>query len=536
MIRSIKWLLLLIALLLSPLFAPGVHAQTINAASCSESAVASALASINTDGTTVVVPLGDCVWTTALSYTQTNSFTLQGAGAISGTGVQASVTGTGTDLTTLEDNVQANACMLCITTLSGKSFRMTGFHIKYDSANGVVSDSAGVILLAGQSSSVRFDHNHVDQLNNVDLYLAGGIEGVVDHNQFDAGFGDENQIRCTDPEWNGAVDGLGNASWADSSHFGTSQFMYIETNNFRWANGTPGEGGVHAFMVDIGLDGGRCVLRDNAVGLHVGIQTHATSGGTQDHRGLRAYEIYNNTFVWSSNPTTDQFSFLVQLEGGTGLWWGNTITGFNTFISGQDVRTTNSTYAETVTPNGWGYCGTAETGIGSKWDGSATGTGYPCLDQIGRGKGDLLKGDFPNKVDSVTNTIQWPNQVLEPVYAWDNTFNPVPQEPANYFTNTTGIQENRDYYLQLPNANESATFNGTAGIGQGLASAKPSTCTPSVGWWATDTQTLYQCATSNTWTAYYTPFTYPHPLTLGQTSGQTSGNPAAPTNLAAVVQ
>ena len=45
MIRTTKWLLLLIALLLSPLFARVAGAQTTyNAASCSESAVQSAYA------------------------------------------------------------------------------------------------------------------------------------------------------------------------------------------------------------------------------------------------------------------------------------------------------------------------------------------------------------------------------------------------------------------------------------------------------------------------------------------------------------
>jgi len=26
--------------------------------------------------------------------------------------------------------------------------------------------------------------------------------------------------------------------------------------------------------------------------------------------------------------------------------------------------------------------------------------------------------------------------------------------------------------------------------------------------------TLYKCTATNTWTAYYTPYAYPHPLTL----------------------
>lgn len=36
---------------------------------------------------------------------------------------------------------------------------------------------------------------------------------------------------------------------------------------------------------------------------------------------------------------------------------------------------------------------------------------------------------------------------------------------------------------------------------------------------------LYKCTDANTWTLYYTPYTYPHPLTQTQTA------PAAPINL-----
>ena len=46
---------------------------------------------------------------------------------------------------------------------------------------------------------------------------------------------------------------------------------------------------------------------------------------------------------------------------------------------------------------------------------------------------------------------------------------------------------------------------------------------------------LYICTASNTWTAVYEPYTYPHPLTNGG-SETSSGSPAAPTNLQAFVE
>ncbi len=81
------------------------------------------------------------------------------------------------------------------------------------------------------------------------------------------------------------------------------------------------------------------------------------------------------------------------------------------------------------------------------------------------------------------------------------------------------VNDNRDYYQQFGTNAESGSFDGTKGVGEGLLSARTSTCTagpggntPGVGYWATDTNTLYVCNPTNTWTTYYTPYTYPNPL------------------------
>jgi hypothetical protein len=71
---------------------------------------------------------------------------------------------------------------------------------------------------------------------------------------------------------------------------------------------------------------------------------------------------------------------------------------------------------------------------------------------------------------------------------------------------------------------------GTSLVGCGTLASLPVTCTIGVGYWATNQScsnltgmvgknpsspisgTLYKCTSTNTWTAYYTPYTYPHPL------------------------
>jgi hypothetical protein len=186
--------------------------------------------------------------------------------------------------------------------------------------------------------------------------------------------------------------------------------------------------------------------------------------------------------------------------------------------------------------------------VGSPWDGNVNVTGYPCLDQPGRSLGDLLSGfpgQTPNLMNTVTGTQTWPHQVLTPVYVWGNTFTNGIGSAALIRANTTTntFFNNQDYFMDFGTYGNSGSFNGTAGIGEGLLSARPSACTAGTdpatggsamgaGYWATDTNTLYVCNPTDTWTAYYTPYAYPNPLTTGTTG--TNVNP--PTGLVATVQ
>ncbi len=104
------------------------------------------------------------------------------------------------------------------------------------------------------------------------------------------------------------------------------------------------------------------------------------------------------------------------------------------------------------------------------------------------------------------------------------------------------IQPNKQYWVY------SASFNGTSGMGCGTLANRPLACTTGVAYWATDQScdnltgmvganvstpiygTLYKCTSTDTWTFYYTPLQYPHPLRAESASDTTP--PAAPTGVA----
>jgi hypothetical protein len=148
------------------------------------------------------------------------------------------------------------------------------------------------------------------------------------------------------------------------------------------------------------------------------------------------------------------------------------------------------------------------------------------LDQPGYGKcNDLIaydKSGSPYNTTSGVGVKAWPHQNREPLYSWLNTLNGSPMRgpSAYYHSNFPTVQPNREFY------NEISPFNGTSGVGIGTLANRPSNCTKGVGYWATDTNTLYVASATNTWSVYYAPYVYPHPLVSGK-----SGAPAPPTNL-----
>jgi hypothetical protein len=158
---------------------------------------------------------------------------------------------------------------------------------------------------------------------------------------------------------------------------------------------------------------------------------------------------------------------------------------------------------------------------------------------IGRGKGDLVTYPSGNGGSQPQNP-RWLNEQLEPCYSWDSYGG---SAVGLWSQSGKVLLENRDFY----NLNTSwAPGNPlTTGVAVGTLANRSTQCTPGiditgvtpnppgVAYWATDdgpanqngavSGTLYVCTATNTWTKYYTPYQYPHPLV--------SGAPSAPQNL-----
>lgn len=198
--------------------------------------------------------------------------------------------------------------------------------------------------------------------------------------------------------------------------------------------------------------------------------------------------------------------------------FGWTILGANepefngTFVGPQtSVIDSGKAFTATVEDSG-ATIGTGTITIRSPFDANTDVTGYPCLDQVGRGIGDLMSGSTP--------ALAWPTQILIGNYAWNNTLDGI-------LTNSTLVADvvvaDRDQYDSVVGG---GAGNGTTGIGRGTRAQMDAIGSPTngVGFWVTNEGSWragfpgvsgrFYKSVNGVWTFYYEPYTYPHPVTL----------------------
>jgi hypothetical protein len=274
--------------------------------------------------------------------------------------------------------------------------------------------------------------------------------------------------------------------WSNTAYnnlsYGSADNLYFETNTIKYTSAF-NSSEVAAGWVESG-QGGRWVLRFNTWNM-----TNAT--GQSEFWDVHGFQNF---------PGNGQTGTMIS------EFYNNTIT-----------NAANTVYRWIDHRGGWGMF------VNNTYSGGSN----PSI-EINQYNGGCLNQIVPTPTNydgTVKNT-----------YFINNTVNGAVKAGGTGSANACGVVENTNFY------NQNASFNGTVGVGYGLLSARPSTCTTGVGYWATDQGSwntsgsggqgvLYKCTSTNAWTLSYTPYAYPHPLRTG-----VSTSVAAPANLSAVVQ
>ena len=465
------------------------------------SAVASAVA-----GDLVVIPPGTYVWSQPL--------TLNGV----------SLRGCGTNQTIILDDVTPDINGGTMINMLGSAAGLTelsNFQLAPDPVNSTPS-YAGIIIASGNPTSPwRIDHMFFNGLYSKNIAAYGNAMSLVDHNLF---------MMTTISVWS-ANYGDQYTSYSLPATYGlsSSNLLYIEDNYFTNIVGIPRQ-------VCDGCGGARTVLRYNTI-WNYNCGNHGTETGG-NVRSQRSMEIYGNTFNYTpgiGNPG-NAYPYVCMFRGGSCVMYSNTANGYVCLLALRNLRNTDTftgpyypytganganpwdsnnpaillqgthtgpsrvNYLQVAganwTANQWVGCtlfntnnglfsevttNSADTmyfvGLGvvhntilyfNTGDGFVLRQVYAAIDQPGRGSGDLLQENGYDGngnlivINTTTGTASWPHQVLEPLYFWGNTLNGKPTEAGSPYPT---LQEGRDFYNDTP---------------------KPG----------------------------YTPFPYPHPLTL----------------------
>jgi hypothetical protein len=294
------------------------------------------------------------------------------------------------------------------------------------------------------------------------VVIDGQVRGVVYNNLFD--------------RVNVLAKVLGNNNTAEFTNaayypptFGTDDSLYFEDDTISYSSNM---GGGDPGWVESG-QGMRLVMRYNAWDM----TNQTTTAEVWDIHGFQH---------WVSGSGGETGTMVVE-------YYGNT---------GTDMRQ----YRWVNHRGGWGLY----------FDNVFAGTGGLSIEQNQMGAGSSSPSGCSADVPGTFTTE------IDNTYVFNNTKNGtvVNMSGGSGGGDYCGITENANYW----NYNAGCTTSACAtGVGRGTT-APTGTCTTGVGFWVASTATpttsssviqaasLYKCTSTNTWTLYYTPYTYPHPL------------------------
>ena len=439
-------------------FCQAVSATTYDADNASFTAVSTAI-DLASDGDTVTIPTGTATWGSAITIP--TGVTLQGAG--------------------VGNTVISTSSHIVLVNMSDNS-RLTA--VEFGDAGVLNTNTVGWRLDHCKFTAVGTNRTGIRT-----FWTTKDMWGLIDNNEF---------VNFT--ILISSVDIYNDARWFQTLSLGDSATVYIEDNTF--SNDT-----LPPQVVDANHSG-MYVFRYNTVN-----DGYFEAHGGSDSRGTRRWEIYRNTI----NNDFDNFAYsqTMNIRGGTGVIFDNISSGTQgeasnawSFADGRYTGGQGGTYS--------GFCdGTSD------WDTKphpATDDSLLCSDSIGAGP-DTILGPSTLLVDHPE--LPHYDQYSVPAYLWGNT------RDSGYFnfrvaaTAVALIVEDRDFYVD---GSLSGTISG-GGVSSDVLASIPASCTVGQGYWATDQGNwnktpganqgvLYKCTSTDTWTEYYTPYTYPHPLSV----------------------
>ncbi|MHC4407024.1 MAG: hypothetical protein ACYTG0_46015 [Planctomycetota bacterium] len=296
--------------------------------------------------------------------------------------------GAGIDKTIILDETGYPWKDLLLWISGTKPARITGFTFK-----GFIERNRGAAAVAvrGNCRNWRIDHCKFDGSPR-GVWAYAGCFGVVDNCIFlNTGQGV-------------VMKGYGDESWKRPLTLGLADALYVEDCTFK-----AGGAATDAYH------GARFVFRRNSL-----VDTHVAQHGCDsgNYRSTFSYEVYDNVIA-KEKLTASRVPRAMHFRGGTGVVFNNTLAGFS---EGIDVANYRSSERFRKLCGKWGICDGK-----NPVDGNEEPNGYPARDQIGRST----------------------NQVLEPLYEWNNTLDGKDAD-VHVSTGTQHIGEGRDFHNDTP--------------------------------------------------------------------------------------
>ncbi len=469
----------------------------LTAASAMQSDVAACVAMTNY-GDTITIPAcaaGNCTWASGITITK-----------------DIKIVGSGVDATTLTGGFPGDSSYYAffkfvpdatarerLSRLDGQgTFEISGITFSSTSKFGIWCYNPDLPIV----KRVKI-HNNKFINTHIALYATGYIYGVFYNNQL--------------MNSSGAYTGGANfgSFTNDRMNLGSGKGWYVEDNTFSFSGSQGGVSGA-------GNMGGGHVVRYNTVtGAMYGGSTYVETHGNQLSfiGGPQITEVYGNYMPASGNAVA------VKARGGKNIYLNNVMTAsaIELWEEYSDLATSD-TYP-------LGRC-TENQGVSRQ----------TCTDSCICQK--VHDSYFINNRANVNGAFHNAKVLMdfecrEALTTYCNSIKT---------NNPPELVENIEFFNYVPSG-----FTGATGVGCGTLAGRPTTCTMGAGYWVPNTTddpnassctnltgfvganpaysrpgTLYKCTSANTWTAWYTPFTYPHPLRSGSIASTPPPPPPAP--------